>query len=242
MLERLRREARSALLRIRGAPRHLCPICGFRGAFLTYAPPTGPRAHAMCPRCCALERHRIQWAVAEPIIRPSMRVLHVAPEPFIGALLRPRVRSYVTVDLAMPGVDCRLDVTRMPFRDRSFDLVWASHVLEHVRDDAAALAEIQRVLRDGAVAILPVPVSAASRTIEYPAPNPNEANHVRAPGRDYFDRYSRVFSAVRVYASVDVRAEIQPFVYEDRTRWHSETLRPTEPGDRHPDYVPVCTR
>ena len=97
----------------------------------------------MCPRCCALEPHRIQWAVAEPIIRPSMRVLHVAPEPFIGALLRPRVRSYVTVDLAMPGVDCRLDVTRMPFRDRSFDSVWASHVLEHVRDDAAALAEIR---------------------------------------------------------------------------------------------------
>ena len=51
-------------------------------------------------------------------------------------------------------------------------------------------------------------MSAASRTIEYPAPNPNEANHVRAPGRDYFDCYSRVFSAVRVYASVDVRAEI----------------------------------
>jgi len=241
MRGRLRREFGIALLRLRGGPAWLCPICDFRGPFRTFVPPTGVRRYAMCPRCGALERHRLQWVVARPLLRPTMRVLHVAPEAFIGGLLRPQVSRYVTVDLATPNVACRVDMTRLPFRDASFDLVWASHVLEHVRDDAAALGEVSRVLSRGGLAILPVPVI-GDVTVEYPEPNPAEANHVRSPGRDYFERYRKYFSSVRVVASDEVPAQIQPFVYEDRTRWANETLRPVEPGDRHLDKVPVCTK
>jgi SAM-dependent methyltransferase len=45
----------------------------------------------------------------------------------------------------------------MPFPDASFDLVLATDVIEHVEDDARALAEIHRVLKPGAAAILTVP-------------------------------------------------------------------------------------
>src|SRR5262245_8451488 len=37
----------------------------------------------------------------------------------------------------------------LPFADRSFDVAVASHVLYHLRDRPAALAELQRVLRPG---------------------------------------------------------------------------------------------
>ena len=48
-------------------------------------------------------------------------------------------------------------------------------------------------MKPNGIAILPVPVI-VKKTIEYPAPNPNEANHVRAPGYDYWDRISRKWS------------------------------------------------
>lgn len=50
------------------------------------------------------------------------------------------------------------DVERLPFPDRSFDKVLCSHVLEHVLDDRAVLAEIHRVLKDDGRAILAVPL------------------------------------------------------------------------------------
>jgi ubiquinone/menaquinone biosynthesis C-methylase UbiE len=44
--------------------------------------------------------------------------------------------------------------TRLPFRDRSFDLVYSFKVLPHIPDLPGALAEILRVLDDGGVALL----------------------------------------------------------------------------------------
>lgn len=48
------------------------------------------------------------------------------------------------------SVDYRLtDGTRLPWPDATFDIVWSNSVLEHVRDPAAVLAEVRRVLRPG---------------------------------------------------------------------------------------------
>jgi len=50
------------------------------------------------------------------------------------------------------------DDGHLPYPSSFFDLVICSHVLEHVPDDRAALAEIRRVLRPSGHAILFVPV------------------------------------------------------------------------------------
>lgn len=49
------------------------------------------------------------------------------------------------------------DLTLLPFRSGSFDVVTALDVIEHVPDDARALAEISRVLRPGGILVATVP-------------------------------------------------------------------------------------
>jgi SAM-dependent methyltransferase len=46
----------------------------------------------------------------------------------------------------------------LPYDDGAFDFVYCGQVLEHVRDPLAALREIRRVLRDGGVAVVDVPI------------------------------------------------------------------------------------
>lgn len=229
----------------RKRPRFECPVCGYKGPFLHVQPYTGKRLHAQCPGCGAMERHRLQHLVLLELERAEefagMRMLHIAPEPFFRRWFQTRVRSYETADLFMKDVDHKVDLTALPFADGSYDLVYASHVLEHIRDDAAALREIRRVLRPGGLAVLPVPI-VADATVEYPAPNPWEAYHVRAPGPDYFERYREHFREVWLHDSSDFDEHYQLYVYEDRSALPNEKMphRPPMPGERHRDIVPVC--
>lgn len=41
------------------------------------------------------------------------------------------------------------DMHAMPFPDREFGMVWASHVLEHAKDPKVVFGEIERVLKPG---------------------------------------------------------------------------------------------
>jgi ubiquinone/menaquinone biosynthesis C-methylase UbiE len=49
------------------------------------------------------------------------------------------------------------DATRLPFPDGAFDAIIAAEILEHIPDDAAAMAEIARVLRPGGTVAVTVP-------------------------------------------------------------------------------------
>lgn len=73
------------------------------------------------------------------------------------------------------------DATRLPFADASFDRVIVSEVLEHVPDDAAAMAEVARILKPDGKAAVTVPRYWPERICwalsdEYHA---NEGGHVR---------------------------------------------------------------
>jgi len=162
--------------------------------------PFRERSQARCPICESLERHRLIWLYlhgrTDLFDGRAKSLLHIAPEPAISARLAavPHVR-YVTADLFADAM-VQVDVARAPFADGSFDVIYASHVLEHVEDDAGAMREFHRMLRPGGWAVLQVPVFPLPVTFEDPRVRTPEdrqrvygqSDHVRMYGRDYTER------------------------------------------------------
>lgn len=229
----------------RNEPSFNCPVCEYHGPFMDVNPQTGLRKYAKCPNCNALERHRLQYLVLSKVLdsieAPKLRMLHFAPEPFFRKFLSKRFGEYETADLDMKGVDFNVDLQSLPFADKTYDFVFASHVLEHVPDDKKAISEIRRILKPNGMAILPVPL-VSDVTIEYPEPNPNEAYHVRAPGYDYVERFEQCFFRVEQITSESFPEKYQLFLYEDRGQWPTREcpLRPAMAGEKHLDIVPIC--
>lgn len=212
-----------------------CNLCGYYGLFASigHGEDAG-RAYALCPNCGSAERHRLQSRVLDDVLRdfkPSQRsLLHFAPERFFKKRFKAAFGLYRTADLFRADVDVKADITDIQLPSESFDVVYASHVLEHVPDDRRAVAEIHRILKPGGIAILPVPIYGMGETVEYGAPRPEEDGHVRAPGlADYFDRYRDVFDDVRVFSSDDFDGGPDNQIY----------IRPCD-GEPIPDFVPVC--
>lgn len=222
-----------------------CPICSYIGPFKDIAPTTGLRRHAQCPRCCSLERHRLQYLVVQTVLEGlntlQMKMLHFAPEAFFADFYSQRFGTYETADFNMKDVNFQVDLQCLPFPDAVYDFVFASHVLEHIPNDSKAIQEIRRILKPNGIAILPVPI-VSEKTVEYPEPNQNESCHMRAPGPDYFGRYTPHFSRVEKYSSVSFPGKYQVYIYEDRSvqRMAANTLLLPMPGEKHADYVPVC--
>jgi SAM-dependent methyltransferase len=61
--------------------------------------------------------------------------------------LMPKYEKALTVNADLP----------LPFPDNSFDLVWSSEVIEHLKDPAFTVAEINRVLKPGGTLIMTTP-------------------------------------------------------------------------------------
>lgn len=49
------------------------------------------------------------------------------------------------------------DIARAPFVDGCFDVIYSNHVLEHVKDVAGALRELQRIGREGSIIAVSLP-------------------------------------------------------------------------------------
>jgi SAM-dependent methyltransferase len=140
------------------------------------------------------------------------KVLHVAPERcFEGRLKAALGADYLTTDLLDPHVMERMDITEIRYPDESFDVIYCSHVLEHVPDDRKAMREFRRVLKKSGWAVLLVPITTES-TVEDPSiTDPAERlrlfgqdDHVRRYGPDYLDRLREAGFDVRVSAVPDV--------------------------------------
>jgi SAM-dependent methyltransferase len=176
-----------------------CPVCGKESRkFCDFG--IAPREDAMCPQCGALERHRFVWLYFNKRTNlfdaGTIRMLHIAPEKCFENRLKKRLgENYVTADLLNPRAMVKMDIMDIKFPNESFDVIYCSHVLEHVSDDRQAMREFYRVLKPKGWAILLVPIT-VEKTFEDPSiVDPQERlkvfgqeDHVRRYGTDYTER------------------------------------------------------
>jgi SAM-dependent methyltransferase len=180
-----------------------CPVCekGSR-RFAPYSVWGGKsREEAQCVHCGSLERHRFLWLYLREKTdlfdgRPK-KMLHVAPEACLESKFRSTLGegNYITADLHDPRAMVKMDVTDIEFPEDFFDVIYCSHVLEHVMDDRRAMREFRRVLKPGGWAILLVPLTVETTFEDAGITDPadrlrvfGQADHVRRYGMDYVDR------------------------------------------------------
>lgn len=201
----------------RGTARGCC-ICGNTCRdFMKFGVPERPNAR--CPHCRSLERHRLFWAFAEDKTTlfdgKAKSFLHVAPETCLEDRLREKIgRGYLTADYSDPRAMVKMDITDIQYPDESFDVIYCSHVLEHVQDDIGAMKEFRRVLKKDGWAVLLVPIT-ADVTFEDPSvTDPQERlkkfgqeDHVRAYGPDYIDRLRSAGFHVEMFRPCDLYSD-----------------------------------
>lgn len=208
-----------------------CPICGTAAAaFLPFG--LDSRPGAQCPSCGSVERHRIMWLYLKEradFLTRRQRVLHAAPEPCMEPhFRRHHGAGYVTLDRFNAFVDVEADLKALPFADGQFDVVLASHVLEHVAADRPALAELARVLVPGGRATIMVPFDPRRDTYEDPAITTPEGRlaafghpfHFRIYGRDLVDR----LAAAGLMAEVLSTSALFPSAWRQRYRLNNNHL------------------
>jgi len=100
----------------------------------------------------------LTWQCDEQVASALARVGARARIVDLGAGGRRISQDTVAVDfVAGPDTDVVGDVQRLPFRDGSIDLVFATGLFEHVEDERAVIAEIRRILRTGGLVHVEIP-------------------------------------------------------------------------------------
>ena len=103
------------------------------------------------------------WPLIGPLVAMAGRRLEVAPG------LRPRLpiagTSFVGISMhalvklaAWGGRPAIAPIGRLPFADRTFDVLCALDIIEHVDDDESAMAELARVATIDAILLLSTPL------------------------------------------------------------------------------------
>lgn len=201
---------------------HECPVCDANVRAFTHGGGSlRIRDRGYCPRCNAKARHRRVWLHCRretDLFDRDMRLLHIAPKYCMARRLANMSGiEYTAVDLEPgPHVTMIGDMTRLEVPNGSFDAVLCVHVLEHVPDDRAAIAEMWRVLAPGGWAVVNVPLDLRAPTFEdasITSPEDRrrmfgEADHVRIYGRDLCERLQGAGFETALFTAGDLDDEL----------------------------------
>ncbi|HEU0069915.1 MAG TPA: methyltransferase domain-containing protein [Alphaproteobacteria bacterium] len=199
-----------------------CAACGADiVGFFSY----GPTEDWGCPACGSSPRERfVGHIVASGRLRlpaPGSRILHVAPsEKSLVALFETASCDYVRADLFPEAYKDqpvrRLDLCAFPEGEPPYDLIYASHVLEHIPDDMQAMREIRAHLAPSGEAWIIVPLHDLPTEESTPEMTRRERerrfgqwDHVRQYGEDVAERLRAAGFAIERIAAVDLPDDLR---------------------------------
>lgn len=175
-----------------------CNVCDrtdfFEGWYRPY------QIDSKCPNCGSIERTRFMYEILSKNIINELdptktKILHFAPEPIIENYLRRTFASYTSADL-FAEADIIVNIEDIKLPEESYDIVIASHVLEHV-DDRLAVNQIEKILKSAGKFVCMVPmvqgwdetyedlkvIDPSEREIHF-----GQSDHLRMYGRDFVSR------------------------------------------------------
>lgn len=170
------------------------------------------RSNAFSPGTLSLERHRALYLYLKEktgVFTEQIKMLHIAPERSLGNLFKGKSNiNYLSADLLSPWAMVHFDAHAIPYRDNTFDVVIANHILEHVQDDIRVMGEMYRVMKPGGFGVFQVPLF---EDIPLTEQDPflrdeqeqnrrfGQKDHVRKYGIDYLKRLESVGFHVHNY-------------------------------------------
>ncbi len=197
-----------------------------------------PRPDALCPDCGSVERHRLVWLFFKHktnlFDRSPKKMLHIAPEKALDENLRKTpALDYLTADLTDPRAMVRMDITDIPYPDNLFDVIYCSHVLEHVPDDRKAIRHLNRVLKPTGWAVFVVPIKVEKTIEDTSITDPadrrrlfGQHDHVRRYGPDFADRLAEAGFDVTTFSATDIAtAETEVSSRNPSVIWRQESMR-----------------
>ena len=169
-----------------------------------------------CPNCGASPRERlVNAALDRGLLRlpENGRILQVAPSE-ISLVRRFRAQGHYVAGDLHPERYKSADTVRLDILDLNdsggFDLIYASHVLEHVPDDTRALRNLFAALNPGGELWLLVPLHDAPTVDGHAGMSPNDRerlfgqwDHVRQYGPDFRQRIKQAGFDVVTLAAAD---------------------------------------
>lgn len=186
----------------------LCPTCNNTySKFLNYC----GRKNAMCPGCASLERHRLLYLYMKKetnLLSKKNRILHFAPEYSLQKKFKEAYKqNYLSADLEHPYAMAHFDITKIPYKNDSFNIIICNYVLQEVKQDYLAIKELFRVLKKGGTLITITPVDEKiTKTKESEKEESNKervekygyCGAVRTYGKDFFNKLSDVGFKVKI--------------------------------------------
>lgn len=214
-----------------------CNICGHQTVFFRNAGINSvtlkeleviggsKRTHTVCPYCGSIDRFRYSWYVlsqyagindSSPYLG-GYKILHFAPESCIAQILEEKFSDdYYTADIVPGRAKYCVDITNIQFESNSYNLTIANHVLEHIKNEHAAVKELIRVTRNDGIIVLSAPISLKlKKTIEETSELSDQErlkrfgqiDHVRLYGDDFKTRLESYGLKVDELAAMDILSE-----------------------------------
>lgn len=133
-----------------------CPVCSRSlKAFIPIE-----KGELLCPACGSGKRHRrlFQLLRAQPLAKTG-KILDFSPNNgFKYYAQKEWKENYLTTNYDFAdATDFHYDITAMDAPADQYDVIICYHVLEHIPDDAKALAELYRTLKPGGLCYIQTP-------------------------------------------------------------------------------------
>ncbi len=134
---------------------HQCTVCQHKlKSFITIE-----NGDLLCPFCGSLSRTRRLWKLLNEDDVLCGKILHFSPSRSIYRKLKTLGSiNYYSSDFDNEFLaDYQFDITSIEQPNDTFDLIICYHILEHIKDDSQAMAELHRVLKPNGTMYIQTP-------------------------------------------------------------------------------------